>query len=92
MPDNKGSRPGVHVFIMCALMFLLGVFSGLRTVESLPPSGTFVQFGGGAVIIDTRTGYLCDAFPGPATFLPLCPQTKKFVEDSRPAPAAPVQQ
>lgn len=92
MTDRKSN--GILTTIAVGLVGAILGFGAGVTQDSIetPLPGTFVQFGGGAVIIDTRTGYLCDAFPGPATFLPPCPQTKKFVEDSRPAPAAPVQQ
>ena len=58
---------------------LIGLWVGVKA-HNQPQVGTFTQFGMSTIIIDTRTGELCDAYPGPAEAFPPCKQILDIVK------------
>lgn len=56
------------------LMLLIGGFAK-------PPVETFHQFGDSSLLLDSRTGYLCDSMPQEQTVIPPCPQAAKILQE-----------
>jgi len=79
-----------RVLMILLMLVELVLLADIDRMERRAPVGRYEQFGFGALVLDTKTGRVCDTYPARSTsveYFPPCPEVGVIITpDPDPSP------